>query len=420
MKNEKCTLKDLEYGENVRSHGIGGVNTTITGVRNVDIDMLTATEAAATQTKMGVANTAATYGAYAVYDGNNHIVAAVVIGVDKGNNNNYVYVTKGTPNEEAIRSDSAGNWYWQFDVITKDDGLTTKTVKGAYGDLYTIFPNGAKGLYRVSYDKDGYITGATPLAYRTLAAYTALADTETGWNVAPDDVVAASNPDNIVYAVSGDTLATLGWATASHLYASGRTLNSTEAGIMRGVHLAPNAKIYNVLRINNGWDVQEYSNLASAVGALTYNGSVSGVYDATRKTVYALLNDSGEAEILVMEVMKNYNTNQQGDYGTSGVLAITGVSFSGSGARVNYVNNSGVYVTAADTAFVTITRDDGRLIYTGPATAGVNTPAGDYGWVDVPAYVGIPTGGRNYTVELSITASVDGKTYTGKATLGTT
>lgn len=374
-------------------YGISGVTKTVTGVRNVDIDMFL----------QGGAENAAnthTYGAYAAYDSNFHIVAAVVVGKDQGSDN-YVYLTKGTPNQEAIRSDSEGNWYWEFDVITKEDGLTTKTLKGSYSALSSFIDG--KGLYTFRYDGDGYVTGGTMKAVdRVDAAY------DVGWDVlAPASGVVASEPKEIVYTSGSDTiLPALAWATTEKLYANGRTLNDKATADMYGVHLAPNAKIYTNLMINGGWETEEYTNLSSAVSALTYNTAGDNV---TRR-VYGILNSNGEAEVLVIEIARNFVTNQTGDYGNNGRLALTGLSlFTGD---VYVTNTSSVNISSGATASVQIRRN-GTLMYSGAVVLGSGIAAGTSATVIFP--YSTVSFGQEYNVTLTI---VDGSNvFSGTANL---
>lgn len=374
-------------------YGISGVTKTVTGVRNVDIDMFL----------QGGAENAAnthTYGAYAAYDSNFHIVAAVVVGKDQGSDN-YVYLTKGTPNQEAIRSDSEGNWYWEFDVITKEDGLTTKTLKGSYSALSSFIDG--KGLYTFRYDGDGYVTGGTMKAVdRVDAAY------DVAWDVlAPASGVVASEPKEIVYTSGSDTiLPALAWATTEKLYANGRTLNDKATADMYGVHLAPNAKIYTNLMINGGWETEEYSNLSSAVSALTYNTAGDNV---TRR-VYGILNSNGEAEVLVIEIARNFVTNQTGDYGNNGRLALTGLSlFTGD---VYVTNTSSVNISSGATASVQIRRN-GTLMYSGAVVLASGIAAGTSATVSFP--YSTVSFGQEYNVTLTI---VDGSNvFSGTANL---
>lgn len=365
-------------------YGISGVTKTVTGVRNVDIDMFLQGGAENT-------NNTHTYGAYAAYDSNFHIVAAVVVGKDQGSDN-YVYLTKGTPNQEAIRSDSEGNWYWEFDVITKEDGLTTKTLKGSYSAL-SSFING-KGLYTFRYDGDGYVTGGTMKAVdRVDAAY------DVDWDaLAPASGVVASEPKEIVYTSGSDTiLPALAWATTQKLYANGRTLNDKATADMYGVHLAPNAKIYTNLMINGGWETEEYSNLSSAVSALTYNTAGDNV---TRR-VYGILNSNGEAEVLVIEIARNFVTNQTGDYGSNGRLTLNSLSIANN-IGVNFTNTSGVAINAGAVATIQI-RKGNTPVYNGVVNLGSAVANGARGSLSF-AYGGYSFG-QEYNVTLTI---VDG------------
>ena len=367
-------------------YGISGVTKTVTGVRNVDIDMFL---------KNGTENAVNgdTYGAYAVYDSNFHIVAAVVVGKDQGSDN-YVYLTKGEPNQEAIRSDSEGNWYWEFDVITKEDGLTKKTLKGSYNDLSSFIVDAGKGLYTFRYDGDGYVTGGAAKAVDvTDGAY------DVSWDaVAPASGVVADEPKDIVYNAGSDTiLPALAWVTTNQLYANGRTLNDKATANMYGVHLAPNAKIYTNLMINGSWETEEYSNLASAVSALTYNKANDGV----SRRVYGILNSNGEAEVLVIEIARNFKTNQTGDYGNNGRLALTGLSlFTGD----VYFTNTSIYNISTTASATVQIRRNGTLVYSGTvAHIGSSVASGASGSVTFP-YSSVSFG-QQYNVTLTI---VDG------------
>lgn len=386
-------IKQMGKADGIR-YGISGVTKTVTGVRNVDIDMFVSGGAENTP------NTH-TYGAYAVYDSNFHIVAAVVVGKDQGSDN-YVYLTKGTPNQEAIRSDSEGNWYWEFDVITKEDGLTKKTLKGSYNDLSSFIVDAGKGLYTFRYDGDGYVTGGAAKAVDlTDAAY------DVAWDaVAPTSGVVASEPKDIVYNAGSDTiLPALAWATTEKLYANGRTLNDKATADMYGVHLAPNAKIYTNLKINGSWETEEYSNLSSAVSALTYNKAG----DSVSRRVYGILNSNGEAEVLVIEIARDFVTNQTGDYGNNGRLALTGVSLSS--GNVYFTNTSSVAIGAGATATVQIRRN-GTLVYNGVAS--VPTVAAGSSAIANFAYRGISFG-QEYNVTLTIVD--DSNVFSGSADL---
>ena len=373
-------IKQMGKASGLR-YGISGVTKTVTGVRNVDIDMYL---------KNADGSNDDTYGAYAVYDSNFHIVAAVVVGKDQGSDN-YVYLTKGTPNQEAIRSDSEGNWYWEFDVITKEDGLTKKTLKGSYNDLSNFIVDAGKGLYTFRYDGDGYVTGGAAKAVnKTDAAYDVTWDT-----VAPASGVVADEPKDIVYVAGSDTiLPALAWVTTNQLYANGRTLNDKATADMYGVHLAPNAKIYTNLKINGSWETEEYSNLSSAVSALTYNKAGDNV----SRRVYGILNSNGEAEVLVIEIARNFVTNQTGDYGSNGRLTLNSLSIANN-INVFFTNTSGVTINAGAVATVQI-RKGNTPVYNGVFTLGSAVANG------ARAAAAFAYGGYSFGQEYNVTLTI--------------
>lgn len=231
---------------------------------------------------------------------------------------------------------------------------------------------------------------------------------DVAWDVlAPASGVVASEPKEIVYTSGSDTiLPALAWATTEKLYANGRTLNDKATADMYGVHLAPNAKIYTNLMINGGWETEEYSNLSSAVSALTYNTAGDNV---TRR-VYGILNSNGEAEVLVIEIARNFVTNQTGDYGNNGRLALTGLSlFTGD---VYVTNTSSVNISSGATASVQIRRN-GTLMYSGAVVLASGIAAGTSATVSFP--YSTVSFGQEYNVTLTI---VDGSNvFSGTANL---
>lgn len=149
--------------------------------------------------------------------------------------------------------------------------------------------------------------------------------------------------------------------------------------------------------INGGWETEEYSNLSSAVSALTYNTAGDNV---TRR-VYGILNSNGEAEVLVIEIARNFVTNQTGDYGSNGRLTLNSLSIANS-IGVNFTNTSGVAINAGAVATIQI-RKGNTPVYNGVVNLGSAVANGARGSLSF-AYGGYSFG-QEYNVTLTI---VDG------------
>ena len=299
------------------------IENVISGMRNVNIDATTAGNSC---------------GSYAVVNSKGYIIAAVVVGDNLGLSQNYAYVTTGNPKVENIRSDSEGYWYWDFEVITKDDGITTKTVKGEFGTLTSIIASGAEGLYTFTYDADGYVVDADP--------------------VTPD----ITTPDAIVPGTTSD----MRYTTTYQLQTDGETINAVNAGTyMRGFALAAGYKIYTVETLNGTVTAQDWGNDAiAAVSSLALNDAV------TTKDVYALFNSNGEATTVVIVIGTNFNGNQGGNWGSSGNVTALGGTYTANATPglpgTLTVNLTGA--AATDTNVVTLSM----------IVAGVTTPMGSY------------------------------------------
>ena len=346
------------------------IESVISGVKNVNIDVLASGDS---------------YGSYAIYNSQGYIIAAVVVGDNLGLSQNYAYVVTGNPKVENIRSDSEGYWYWDFEVITKDEGITTKTVKGEFSTLTSIIPTNGKGLYTFTYDADGYVVDATPVT----------ADINNPASIVPGTTSDMKYTTNYVLNTDGETL-----------YA-----DITGSSLMRGFALAAGYKIYTVERLDNKLVAQDWNGDAiAAVTSLALNNV------STSKDVYALFNSNGEATTVVIVIDTNYNSNQGGNWGNNGNLVLNGLTFASTGMQVNITNKTGSALSTPADISVVVKNADGNQVYAGAATAAsiADNTAGN---VTFGGFTSTPSNTGNYTVTMTVT--VGGQTYTATATLGT-
>lgn len=347
-------MTTLSGGEKI----ISQIDSVITGVKNVDIDVYTFADAG---------NDAdVSHGAYVVKNSDNYIIAAVVIGENQGRSANYAYVIDDDPNLESIYSDREGYWYWEFDVITADEGTTTKTVKGEYGELTSIINKA--GMYQFTYDEDGYVVGCK------------YEDAISGWTTSPDAI--------------NDDSTTLKYTTKNVLDTDGETIyGNVDGNYMRGVALAPECGVYTVQMIDGDVEVENWSGDAiAAVDALAYNEDTT-----VTKQVYAILNGNGEAEVLVLVVDTDYQTSHEGDYGNDGRLTIKKMIYDGGSKQFVADVETTVGLTTTDTWDMTVTTKDGVLVNSVSDQAVVSAIA-----ADTTFQVGVPysavSGTGDYTV----------------------
>ena len=111
-------------------HGIiDDVDSVTTGIDNVKLDVYTEanakTEADTNGKITDVADkcVAVAYGAYALYDDDGYIIAAVTVADDGSTSDNWVYVSSGSVTREAYDA-NADEWTWSREVIL--DGVETE------------------------------------------------------------------------------------------------------------------------------------------------------------------------------------------------------------------------------------------------------------------------------------------------------
>lgn len=115
-----------------------------------------------TGTYTGVQSVRLTYGGRtltndwicAVYDKNNSIIAAVVVGEAEGSTDNYAYILSGA-NSEAKPDESDNNYYWTFDAIMGGE-KQTMTIKSRYSKTVNNLEPGK--VQQLIFDAEGYVT----------------------------------------------------------------------------------------------------------------------------------------------------------------------------------------------------------------------------------------------------------------------
>ena len=292
--------------------GISKVDAVYTGVQDVDLVL---------DKDSDFKKSGATTGdvIYALYDTDDkYIDAAIVLGESNDDNSKaYAYALKGAKSE----SFKDGNYYWEFDAAVggKVETLTVKTkytdvidtIKSVIVDAKTTSTYGIKGLLKLTYDKDGYVTKAVVVDNTASDIYGG-----SDFNASKD-----INPD--VYKAYE-----IKHVTAKDLVCTGRTLY-TDVKNDVGLTLASGAPVV-VVQITEDEDgdldrsIEEYSTIAAALNALKNEGK------GFQGTIAADLNDKGTAEWIVISssnVVPYEKKTSSSDSTKAGKLDVTTVEY---------------------------------------------------------------------------------------------
>ena len=261
-------------------------------------------------------------GVYALYNSNNYVIAAIVVGEDNTSSDNYAYALKAAQNEY-----KAGDYYyWDFEAVV-DGKIETLTVKEAYNKAFTgtgtanlIAANlGAnKGsMFKLTYDKDGYVVGAVLQSDALSKVYgkTEAFGTTPATVGLPRDI----DPDL-------DKIYNVEITSDKKLSVSGRTLYLGAQDDF-GLTLATGASV--VVAQNEGYTdgttkftYAEYTTFAQALSALNDSDRFEG-------WISAVLNNKGTAEYVVINSKDaiGVTTDNGTTPATKGGINLTGITY---------------------------------------------------------------------------------------------
>ena len=292
--------------------GISKVDAVYTGVQDVDLVL---------NAKSPFKTSTAAPGdvIYALYDTDDkYIDAAIVLGESNDDNSKaYAYALKGAKSE----SFKDGNYYWEFDAAVggKVEPLTVKTkytdvidtIQKAIVDEDKTATYGIKGLLKLTYDKDGYVTKAV-VVDNTASDIYGSSDFNASKDINPDIFKAYEVKHN----------------QPKDLVCTGRTLY-TDVKNDVGLTLASGAPVV-VVQIVEDEDgdldrsIEEYSTISAALNALKDEGK------NFQGTIAADLNDKGTAEWIVISssnVVPYEKKTSSSDSTKAGKLDVTTVEY---------------------------------------------------------------------------------------------
>ena len=266
---------------------IDDVENVTTGIKNVSIDVYSKAKVLkeAKVTSLGQNNTAA-QGIYTVYDGG-YAVASIVIGDDGATSDKFAFLYGAAKKESYNKSEKL--YTWVMDAIVGGE-KTTITFKSELPSTMTDAAE-AGNLYKVSYNKDGYATEATPAQYDSDYVYV-------------DDYAKNPTKKDIVKTTFGTKN-----QAAVDLTADGDTLWITEQGNNRGIVLADNCPAVIVeQKTSSGNEVDkvvEYASVAKAIKALdNYDSKTDGVKNFDGTIIVMLKDGIATSVILTDTVVK--------------------------------------------------------------------------------------------------------------------
>jgi hypothetical protein len=291
--------------------GITEVTGTYTGVQDVDLKIYSYDNPDDDENNDLDATVANNVPAvFALYDEDLYIVAAIVVGEDNTTTDSYAYAIKSAKNEYK----SGDYYYWDFDAIV--DGVkTTLTVKEKgetvlQNTIKNALALGDYSMFKLTYDKDGYVVGAYQVDDVASGNSDKLYDID---DFNAETIIDGS--DYKVYDVYHED--------DVKLYAIGRTLYAQDSnGYDVGVTIAANAPVVVIEKHTTGLQINEYDTIKQALDALDNSNAFSG-------HIAAALNSNGTAKYLVLKSIDVVNEVVD-DGSSTGTTDVKLVSFDSS------------------------------------------------------------------------------------------
>ncbi len=387
-------IPELDHvsGTSVTNKVITGVDGLYTGVQNVEIEVGYNATAGA-KLVVGSDNTELYDSVYAVYDKNNYVIAAVIVGEAKGTSANYAYILTAAESEEIIDD----TYYWTFKAVV--DGAEQKlTVKSKFANtINSLLPGHVQELRYT----DEYVTSIKNVG--TTKFYTSPA-AEINENV--HEVYDVGHVRHFSECVTSTDCSFTGYtyptstrlsaATAPDLHVEGRTLKlGLDSAADHGLTLVSESTPAVVIQYeDNEKETRYYSSVSAALSSL---GDADGNYTDGKLgfagRITAVLNSQGVAKWVVINSDTPVNTKAGTITGSACEITIRRILNNGAGVTSELES----VVQKVSTSTLS-TRPDGSKYWT--VTAPVVT-----GWIPFPATqtVTYNAGTRNYTISFTYT-----------------
>ena len=266
---------------------ITDVDGMYTGVQSVDLEIDPISEKNEVEAQV-----------YTVYDKDNYVIGAVVLGEASGKGN-YAYIVSAEKSEEKI----GDTYYWEFEAIL-DGELQTLTAKSEHDDIFDTIKDNKFDVVELRFDADNYVIDAENATEAEIAIY--------DYNDATEGLGAADIDDCDVYFVRNTDSKDVWNGTDLVLNLKGRTLYITPDQADLGLAIASDAKAVVIQDENNKTDVKtEFTSVKSAISHLADADPTTTPLEYEGK-IFAVLNDNGTAAWVVFDSITELSTSNGG------------------------------------------------------------------------------------------------------------
>ena len=378
---------------------ISGVENVTVGIKNASLHTWTGAEIldALDETSWGTNVNESSSGVYTLYKSNGYVIAAVVVGEDDSVSDNLVFAHTDDVEQEGYNS-TDDEWTWSRKVIYQGEEIE---VYERGSELETLDQLTQGEWYMLKYNGDGEVIDFEPASSGMAPAYTNDVDQI-------ENKINNSGKETVLYADEQLTSTKAPSLVEQTLYVD--TIHQ------RGFYVSEDVKVV-MLQTNDGKDYTYFGEGVSDLeGMLEDLNLVSGNY---KYTINAII-EGGAATVVVIEDGNPIGATVNPGHGPSGDVKVTGMSFSASGMKINFKNETGVQINTTDhTIYVTVTNAAGSQVYSGYATAFDTVNDNANGSATFGGYTGVASTSGNFTVTVTVTNPATGATYSGSNTIGT-
>ena len=340
---------------------------------------------------------------YIVYDDEDSVIGAIILGEDTRSSNDYAYILEDTQ----VEWKDGGSTYWEITAIVAGEVETltikspTRSFKTLQADILKQLEIDESGMMELTYDEDGYVIDAVHVEDDTGVDTPVYDNGDFGDVMDPDDFDVY---DMEWGAGLTGTNGTANFDKESH----GRTLAGKSGD--RGIRIDTNQYVYVVWR-EYSENAKEYdtvyrrfTDMDAAINALEKEGNFTG-------WVSGVLNDRGNAEYLVIKDPEVHSINDNdGEGNSNGRLRLNSLGIDGGKLTVNVTNLSDTTISIHNNAIVTIqvTNERNTQLYYAEDVAISSLTANGTGISDGDSkdlsftYNGVNAAAGDYTVTVTI------------------
>ena len=361
--NEDSTYITVE--DNTQTQGFGWVIDEVTGVY--------------TGVQSVTMEIAANDWIAAVYDKNNYIIAAIVLGEAEGAVDNYAYILSGANSEG---KDADGNYYWTFDAVMNGE-VQEMTIKSKYTNTVNALTTGV--VQELVMDSEGYVTKIRPLAD---------ADNENGYVANVNDPTADQVYSDSDYMAGNTAVSNFDvyhmTSNGAPLYLVGRTLHFTAADDQYGLFFASDAKAVVRQTVNGKTTTVAYGSVKEAYSILSDSNNVTTDGLNFKGEVVAVLDANGVAKWVFFDDQHPITSGDRPNY-TNGKLEILGLTFT-AGTPGSFNVNVGTKEAITAGGSYTVTIYSGNYIVASLSATNGSATAGQVWTNGVPSTINSASG----------------------------